>query len=232
MRHYATTLLGLIALNTFAGNMGSMTTPYLNVDGSYTWNSIQGYTINQSSPFVSTNGWGGRLSVGLDRSYREKFSLNAEIGGGYYGITTVKNLHSGLTSSLKISGYDVLAGGTYHTTHLDIFGDFGFMTQTLLGTRVVNTAARIPGGVFRGVMKTYNTQTAALPELKVGGAYHYCENLSMTLSYLYVFGNNLSGSMFNVALDEPPTQFYNTGHVNFRNPSLSTILLGLRYHFI
>ena len=231
-----TSLLGFSALNAHAGSMGPVSTqttiPYLGVDGSYTWSSVNGYTINGQAPSVTTNGWGGRLSVGADRSYTEKFSLNTEVGGGYYGVKKLNNASAGTISALRISGYDILAGGTYHTQYVDIFGDFGFMAQTLLATRTVDSAQRIPGGVFSGPVKTSGTQTAILPELKVGGSYYYSDKLSLTLSYMYVFGANVSGYMNNIATDSPPTQMYANTQINSRNPSLSTILLGLRYHFV
>ena len=231
-----TSLLALITLNAHAGSMGPVstqtTTPYLGVDGSYTWNSIKGYIINGGAPSVSKNGWGGRLSVGADRSYTEKFSLNAEVGGGYYGATKLNNSSARTSSGIRISGYDILAGGTYHTQYVDIFGDFGFMAQTILATRTVDSSARIPGGIFFGPVKTISTQTAILPELKVGGSYYCSDKLSLTLSYMHVFGSNVSGTMNNGAADVTSTKIYANTSINSRNPSLNTILFGLRYHFV
>ena len=231
-----TSLLGLSSLALHAGTMGPVSTnmnsvPYLAAEGSYTWNSINGFTINGHSPSLNRNGWGGRLSVGIDRPYTEKFSLNVEAGGGYYGSTTMNNPASGVLSTLRISGYDILAGGTYHAKYIDVFGDFGFMGQTLLSSMEKDNSKRVPGGVFMGATTGHATQTQIMPELKVGAAYNICENLSLALSYMYVFGSNVGGTINSAAVDVPPAQINNSGVVNLRNPSLSTLLLGLRYHF-
>ena len=231
-----TGLLGLSSMALHAGAMGPVSTninsvPYLAVEGSYTWNSINGFTINRQSPSLSSNGWGGRLSVGIDRPYTEKFSLNAEVGGGYYGSTSLSNPDSGVSSTLRISGYDVLAGGTYHAKYIDVFGDFGFMGQTLLSTMQRDNSKRIPGGIFTGTAKGHSTQTQIIPELKVGVAYNFCENLSLALSYMYVFGSDLGGSIYSAAVDPASARIISGGDTNLRNPSLSTLLLGLRYHF-
>jgi len=231
-----TGLLGLSSLALHAGDMGPVSTnmstvPYLAGEGLYSWNTLQGFTINGHPPTLSKNGWGGRLSVGIDRPYTEKFSLNAEIGGGFYGTTRMNTPASGVTSTLRITGYDLLAGGTYHMQYIDLFGDFGFMAQTLLSTMQRDNGQRFPGGVFAGTTTGHSMQTEVLPELKVGAAYNFCPSLSLTLAYTYAFGSDVSGNIISTAVDVPPTEINTGGTVNVRNPSLSTILLGLRYHF-
>ena len=233
-----TGLLGLSSFLLHAGNMGPTSTtspssvPYLAGEGSYTWNQINGFTINGFAPSLNKNGWGGRLSVGIDRPYTEKFSLNAEVGGGFYGTTKMHNSPAGVDSTLRITGYDVLAGGTYHTQYIDVFGDFGFMAQSLLSTMERNSGERFPGGVFVGTTKGRATQTQIIPELKVGAAYNLCDQLSLTLAYLYVFGSNIEGDIYSTAVDNSSVKINNNGFINLRNPSLSTLLLGLRYHFV
>ena len=232
-----TGLLGLSSLALHAGNMGPVSTgmnsvPYLAGEGSYSWNTLNGFIINGYLPSLNKNGWGGRLSVGIDRPYTERFSLNAEVGGGFYGTTNMSNHASGVDSTLNITGYDLLAGGTYHTQYIDVFGDFGFMAQTLLSTMERNNGKRFPGGVFMGTSKGHSTQTQILPELKIGAAYNVHTTLSLTLSYMYAFGSNVSGNIISTAVDASPAAINNDGVINLRNPSLSTILLGLRYHFV
>lgn len=231
-----TGLLGLSSFALHAGDMGPVSTnmstvPYLSGEGLYSWNSLHGYTINGNPPTLSKNGWGGRLSVGVDRPYNEKFSLNAEVGGGFYGTTRMNTPGSGVTSTLRMTGYDVLAGGTYHMQYIDLFGDFGFMVETLLSTMQRDDGKRFPGGVFSGTTAGHAMQTQVLPELKVGAGYNFCPNLSLTLAYTYAFGSNVSGNIISTAVDASPTEINSGGTINLRNPSLSTILLGLRYHF-
>ena len=230
-------LLGLSSLVLHAGSMGPISTntgsiPYIAGEGSYSWNGLQGFTINGNPPALNKDGWGGRLSVGIDRPYTEKFSLNAEIGGGFYGTTGMSTRGSGVSSTIRITGYDLLAGGTYHMQYLDIFGDFGFMAQTLLSTMARDNGERFPGGVFQGSSRGHSSQTQILPELKVGAAYNFRDNWSLTLAYMYAFGSNVSGNIYSTGTDVPPTEIRSGGTLNLRNPSLSTILLGLRYHFI
>jgi len=234
-----TVLAGLLGLSSFAlnaGNMGAVSTdmhsvPYIAGEGSYTWNTLNGFTINRAPPSLSKNEWGGRLSVGIDRPYTNQFSLNAEVGGGFYGTTRMRNLISGVDSTIKITGYDLLAGGTYHMQYIDVFGDFGFMAQTLLSTMERNNGRRFPGGVFSGTTRGQSTQTQMLPEIKVGAAYNFQNNLSLTLAYMSVFGSNVSGNIYSSAVDVPPAVITSGGSINLRNPSLNSILLGLRYHF-
>lgn len=231
-----TGLLGLSSLVLHAGNMGPASTnmrtvPYIAGEGSYSWNTLNGFTINSNPPSVTDNGWGGRLSVGIDRPYTPMFSLNAEAGGGYYGSTNMNTPGSGVTSTVHITGYDILAGGTYHLPYFDVFGDFGFMVQTLLSTMTRNNGERFPGGVFAGTTTGHASQTQVLPELKVGAAYNYQTNLSLTLAYMYAFGSDVSGNIISTAVDPAQASINSAGSINLRNPSLSTILFGLRYKF-
>jgi hypothetical protein len=224
------------SLALHAGNMGAVSTntgsvPYIALEGSYSWNSLHGYTINLQHPSLSKNGWGGRLSVGIDRPYTDKFSLNAEVGGGFYGTTKMGTPGSGVNTTINLTGYDVLAGGTYHTRYIDLFGDFGFMVQTMLTSMYRDSSRRFLGDVFVGTSTGRSSQTQVLPELKVGAAYNLRNNLSLTLSYMYAFGSKVSGDIYSVAVDAPPTRILTGGEMNQRNPSLSTILFGVRYHF-
>ena len=235
-------ITGLMTLASFvlhAGDTGPVSinthsVPYLAGEGSFTWNSIKGFNVNNVPPTLRKNGWGGRLSVGIDRPYTEKISLNLEAGGGYYGSTTLNNIPAGVDSTIKITGYDLLAGATYHAQYIDIFGDFGFMAQSLLSTMTRNNAARM-GSLFTGTETGESTQTEILPELKIGAGYTLRDKFSVDLSYMYVFGSSVSGTLNSTSTggagaDAPSI---NSGGVtNRRNTSLSTILFGIRYHFV
>jgi opacity protein-like surface antigen len=228
--------LSICSLASHAGAMGdvaaaSWATPYFGIEALYSWNTIDGYTINNHLPSVTTNGWGGRLSAGIDHPISEKVSLNAEVGGGYYGNTRANVPLSGIWGNFNITGYDFLVGGAYHFQSFDVLGDIGFMTQTIFATMKRDQGLQFPGGMVTGRIKNYASATEILPEIRVGGLYHVANHLSATLTYSYVFGSGVSGVLNTLAADQPPAVLQSSGSTNARNPSLSTVLFGLRYHF-
>lgn len=241
MRKIITTAIAALAYGTLAhaGSMGPVATaerhavPYLSGEGSYTWNDINNVTINGYSGTQSTNGWGGRLAAGIVRPYTDKLSLTAEVGGGYYGSTSTNIYAAGVTGRSSIDGYDVLVGALYDVSYegvnrLGLFGDVGFMVQNMRTKLTQNYALSTPGGLFSGTTTAYGSQTQVLPELKVGGLYNVCENLDLSLAYMYVFGSNTHGSR---TMTASASSFALNGTVNRENPALSTLLFGLRYNF-
>ncbi len=238
MRRIITLLgLGLSGLTAYAGTMGAVAdtpwaTPYFGGEALYAWNGINGYNINGNPPSVSKNGWGGRLSVGINHPYTEKVSLNAEVGGGYYGNTRSNVAASGIFGNYNITGYDFLFGGSYHFQSFDLFGDIGFMAQTLFASMLRDQAKQFVGGGITGRIRQHASATEVLPEIKVGGLYNVTDNVALTLAYTYVFGSTVSGELNTSSATAPPSFFTAYGASTARNPSLSTILFGLRYNFV
>lgn len=229
--------LGLSGLTAYAGTMGAVSatpwaTPYFGGEALYSWNSIHGYSINNNLPSVSKSGWGGRLSAGINHPYTEKVSLNAEIGGGYYGSTQANVGASGIFGHFNITGYDFLVGAAYHFQSFDLFGNIGFMAQTLFASMLRDQAKQFIGGGISGVMRSHDSATEVLPEFRVGGLYNLTNNVALTLAYTYVVGLNVSGDIHTSSATAPPSFFSSYGASNARNPALSNVLFGLRYNFV
>ncbi|MDA9271937.1 hypothetical protein N9Q05_00955, partial [bacterium] len=196
----------------------------------YAWNGLQGSVVNGHRAVLSKNGWGGRLSGGVVYPYTQQFGLNAEFGGGYYGHINSNLAVEGVTSSTNIIGYDLLIGGTYHASLLDLYFNFGAMAQNMEYGITVDKGKRVPGGLVSGVNQSHLSQTQLLPEIKVGGVYTVAQNLGATLSYTHVFGHTVNSNSINDATSVPPAIFA-SGRAEQRNPSIDAILFGLRYNF-
>ncbi len=223
-------LIGLLALThsvfLHAGSMGptidKTVIPYLQGEGSYTWNQINAVYVSGIAVPQSKQPWGGRLSAGVMRTYNERIAFTGEVGGGYYGGIS-RRLVPIITNSGTIDGYDILLGLIYKLQTFALFGDIGFMAQNYSQkTRSYNSRGRTN---YRGTTVAENTMnnrivlnnTQIFPEIKVGGLYTLVNNLDISLSYMYVFGReNLR---------------YVYASRSIENPALSTIFLGLRYNF-
>ncbi len=225
--------LGILALThsvfLHAGSMGPIIektiVPYLQGEGSYTWNQVEG----SPNGTIDKQRWGGRLSGGVMRSYNEHLLFTGEVGGGYYGgasertpgpTSSVDGFSApGRRASFTIDGYDVLVGAIYKLQNFSVLADIGFMAQNLSRKIIVTNT-----------LKANNTQI--LPEIKVGGLYNLTNNLDIALSYMYVFGyknyNRVTSTVDSTVI---PPQVNIQGSAQEKNPALSTIFLGLRYNF-
>lgn len=239
-------LLGFSLLSSsYAGGMGAVEQsvpslyPYIGADASYTWNGLNASNLTSNATPVSltSQGWGGRLSAGVMWPHTEKFGFNAEIAGGYYGSDHVVTPSTGAVSRRSIDGYDVLAGVFYQFSPLEVlnpitlFGDAGFMVQNYRVKRTYDVERVISGfsASYSGSVSTTDSTTQVLPELKVGGLYHLRPNLAFSLAYLHVFGVNPSGTTN--ASENGDRQISIVSTTNMQNPTLNTILFGLRYSF-
>lgn len=224
---------GLIVLSTaYAGAMGPVSAEvvkgshaFVSLDGVYTWNQIDGISLNGYSPVQSKQNWGGRFAAGRIYPFSEKLSFSGELGGGYYGTDTINILDAGWSGSFLIDGYDALVGAIYNFNQFDIFGNIGIMAQNLRGNIIQDLATLIPGGVNTGTTHTKWNSTQILPEVKVGVIYNLNSKWAVSLSYMHVFGSNLQGSVFYTETTTNATQDVNQ---NTQNPTLNSILFGVR----
>lgn len=220
----------------YAGNMGPVSqvvpnsVPYVSLEGSYTWNTSEGFILNSQSSDILNRPWGGRLSVGIVRPYTERLRFSGEFGGGYYGKTSVNNVAQ--TSSRTIDGYDLLFGALYNINQFDVFGSAGVMAQNYRVHLIQNIGRMFPGNVFSGTNLVDSSRTQVLPELRVGAIYNPNEHWGISLAYMHVFGTDTYSVLNSSAITSTSgTNIVVNGTRYIQNPSLDSIFLGLRYNF-
>ena len=103
------------------------------------------------------------------------------------------------------------------------------MAQNYEITISENFAKSTPGGEFLGTSTIASSQTKILPEIRVGGIFNANDNWGVSLAYMHAFGSNLSGSLNMSAANGVLTKNA-TG--DSRNPTLDSILLGIRYSVV
>ena len=153
----------------------------------------------------------------------------AEIGGGYYGSFNQSAPILGASARTVLDGYDFLVGGAYEINKIDLFGQVGLMVQNMHTKVTQNFATQIPGGVYSGIKTSIFSQTEALPEIKVGVMYALTENWKFSVAYMHVFGANV----YNNTMEKiTPDAVIESGSLNSQNPTLNSVLFGIRYNFI
>lgn len=215
-----------------AGSMGPVssvlppTTPFVSLEGAYTWNQLNSVTVNGAASAGHDKPWGGRLAAGFIHPYSDLLRFSGELGGGYYGSQsrTVGNYGR---SNVSIDGYDLLFGALYKFNQFDLFGDVGVMLQN---NRIKSTEyleVSNPGGLLSGSITTKSNQTQVLPEIKVGGIYNLSDNWGISLAYMHVFGVNTGGNM---SVTPTTDVVAINGTTQTQNPTLDSALLGVRYN--
>jgi hypothetical protein len=243
-------------VTAYAGTMGEVKPlpvliPFVAGEGMYTWPDVDGFHINilNVGTFDSVkdeNGWGGRLAAGVIHPLTEVFSGSAEVGWGYYGSVDMHpriTLNSGVrvqptANSFNVNinqyGFDVLAGLLYTRPNYDLFVKVGALIQNLRFKAVIN-----PTGMTSGVASAFATRlngtygmhmtlVNALPELKLGGAYHLSDNWLATLAWMHAFGSSLSVNAPNLGIQPIAV---GSIHAHIQSPTINTILFGLEYRF-
>lgn len=236
-----TSLLTLITSLTcsafaYAGDMGEdpsmcCVTTFFSLEAGYTKTNIEGFNIDligvgTLAPVNSKKGYTARLAAGvLDKLYDE-WGISGELGWGYYGRTSnnssLLSTDFYLANSYTVSGFDLLVGVSYMQPSFDLFLKAGALVQTLSVSTTLEVAS-FDGAAFSS-LATQSNKTGVLPEVKIGGAYNFNDNWSLTAAYAYAFGSTLKftgtldtlGNLTNVA-------------INNQNPTLSTILVGIQY---
>jgi len=219
----------------YAGDMGSKppptSMPYFGAEASYNWIQRDNPHINSLTDRPSTQNWGGRLSAGMLRFHTDKLGITGEIGGGYYGSGTVTIPQLALTSKRSVDGYDILVGALYKLEYFDVFGKVGFMIENFRSSVNQQNLSKIDqGDFFTGSSYARFNNTEVLPEVRAGGIYNFRDDLGVTLTYMHAFGStpSFSGNL----LATRASGIHQTTVVKAQNPSLDSILLGLRYYVV
>ncbi len=241
--------MGLLTIalssSVYAGTMGPIQTatvsPFVGIEGGYTWSQLNGFDFNVVDTLrIRTNdsekGWSGRISTGLIYPLNDTFSTTGEIGWGYYGKTDFSGVLSvpglptvnlnGVDIKSSQNGFDVLAGVMYTQPSYDLFFKAGALIQnSRLNVRINES---LLDSDLIGIISNKSSQTEALPLIKLGGAYHINEQLSVTASWMHAFG---SEQKYNVSLLQSVTAPAFNANINTMNPTIDSILVGLQYKF-
>lgn len=207
-----------------------MNSYYAGLEGSATWPEHGHFVLNGiKSSAKKKHHAGGRFSAGFVHMVDSNFGAIAEIGGGYYGNTRYH--HSTLRAKNSIDGYDVLVGVLYNPNPcygFDLFANVGFMGQNVRSSVSRNMAVVIPGVVtFISTNKAKSNRTQMLPEAKVGLEYHLTNYLGITASYLHVFGEKPHA---HATVSTAGGALVSTTKANIQNPSLNSVLFGIRFY--
>lgn len=227
-------LLSCLSLSINAGTMGSpepqrMFTPFGSLEGSYSWNKLEGVRINSVLSNNNEDGWGGRAAAGLMLRISDRVSVSGEVGWGYYGSEKVAI--SALSSSSKffIYGLDLLVGPTYHLSSLDLFAKAGIMFQTLRINSSISQSQVIPGGSVQGVTQVSSSIAGSLPEIKAGAMYNFNERLGLSVAYMFASGFN---NKITTTQSAASGVISVNGQFSSGVTTLNTIFLGLNYNFV
>ena len=215
-----------------AGSVGPAFTamsslPFISIEGSYAWTNKLNLELNTINSNITQKPWGGRLSAGIIRPVTERFSVSGEFGGGYYGSKHLTIVSQGVDANRTIDGYDLLLGVHYSIKQFGIFGGAGAMMQNRRIRVSRDYSKEYPGGFISGEVTEKYNQTEALPEIRVGGLYHLCDNWAISLAYMHVFGSNMESNLKESAT---PSGISYNGTINTQNQTLNLVMLGLRYN--
>lgn len=212
--------------------------PFVALEGGYSRNSLDGYDfvlLGLNSSVVSTqsnSGYTGRLAAGLIGSINEELAVSGELGWGYYGSTNSSPSYTNfspffpgtLFTKNTITGFDALVGVAYTQPCFSLFLKGGALVETLSTKTEANFVTLNPTFFASAIIERNHTEV--LPEVKVGGAYHFDNNWALTAAYMHAFGSKVK-----------TTGTYNVQNlladirVNAKNPSLNTALVGIQYTF-
>lgn len=238
------TLLGLFSAMFYgsiaqAGDMGGSDfccTAFFAAEGGYTWNSIDGYNFDLvgvgTSLFInsqkSRQQYTGRLAAGMLNLVDDQIGITGELGWGYYGRTTLSPVIGtyhlvpySLSTQYTVSGFDALLGVAWIQSYFNLSFKAGALFQNMQTDEIATTP------LFNdsiGTISTKSNSTAVLPAIKLGAAYNFDSNWSITAAYLLAIGGTPKTTG---VLD------VDTGravlNVNNQNPTMNSFLFGVQY---
>lgn len=236
--------LAILASTTAAqaGTMGPVATgplfvPYIVGEASYTSIDTDHFIVNDLVARHTTQGWGGRLGAGAIHFMNSNLGFTGEIGGGSYGSYkhVLCNSSRGEVAGghASIDGYDVLVGAIYKYDEykIDIFGEAGFMVQNVRSRTFQNITALSGTPLLTGFAVERTNHSQALPEIKVGGIYNVTPNWGLTVAYMGAFGST-PGFRSSTTVTAAPLNFNVNEVINTMNPTLNSVMFGLRYTIV
>lgn len=222
-----------------AGGMGdanSCCSTFASLEGGYTKNSIDGYNltiVGSNNTLTSTEdeqGYTVRLAVGVLSMIDDLYGFTGEVGWGYYGKTTINPSVAGALGQIPaalniehtLSGFDALLGISYIQNYFTLSAKAGALIQNMQTSSTAYFTPQVFPVVDSFSLKT--NRTAVLPTIKLGAAYNFDSNWSLTVSYLGAFGASpgITG-VFN------PNTLRSTLSIDDQNSMMNAILFGVQY---
>lgn len=227
----------LISPFVYAGTMDFTATnnsysfsPFVGLEGTYSWYSSNKTLIINNEPVTyNHNGWGGRVSGGMELSLQQSLNFTSEIGWGYFAKSSANNyVGAPYSSNAQFYGFDILAGIGHQFHRMNFFVKGGAMilnrdVSGILDFTLVNNV-----GTLTGAMAVDSLSTFVMPEVKVGLQYPIIEKLSLSFSYMHIFGSNTN---YRMTINNTANQLNLVTALNKRPPSFNTLMLGLQYAF-
>lgn len=217
---------------------------FIAAEGGWTWSQWNDVYVEiaEVGGIYSTKDFdrgSARVSMGFKKGVSDSLAALGEIGYGYYGRTKF-NFHqdgpvfstpeapdfSQMNIRATLDGFDVLAGFSYRTSLLDLSFKAGAMIENTRYKSHVNLSGVAAGGMYGSVFLAANL-TQVFPEIKLEAAYQVANNLSLTASWMHVFGEKPSVN-FELNPSSPPDA---TATVSTQNPRIDAVMLGVRYAF-
>jgi hypothetical protein len=242
----------------YAGEMGPIDSeaffrPFVAGEAGYTWPQVDGYSVSVPNladirSHVETQGWGGRLALGVMRPIYKNFLLSAEGGLAYFDHTAIEPrfvVSNGaqvipppnvIQANFDQYGLDLLAGLIYNQPKYDVFFKAGALIDNTRMHVAVNPNQLLQGNRRQpdftpGALTALNTNIAqAMPEIRLGGSYHVTDNWSVTAAWMHAFGGKLEVYSPEVNLATNTVQVSDLV-LSLNNPTMNSVLFGVQYNF-
>lgn len=198
--------------------------PFLSLEGSYSWRDINGISFLDQTASKTNQPWGGRVALGIEFVLMEKLRLTNELAFGYYGSTTIRH-PQGYSLSHDIDGEDLLVGILYKYSDIDWFFKVGGIVENRY-SKIKSTNDELTAAFSRDHVKAHHQEIAVLPEIKIGGIYAMNQKWGLSLSYAHVIGSRMQG---NLDILSTNNGIELVRHETSLNPSIDSIMLGIRY---
>jgi hypothetical protein len=242
----------------YAGTMGPVSTvsptfrPFIIGEAAYSWPEISGININftnlaKLNSNAQTQGWGGRLGMGVMRSISERFALSFEGGLMYndhvnlqpvFQVTGAQVTPS--TSVIHINfdqyGFDLLGGIVYTRPKYELFFKAGALFENMRTHLGLNMNKILTNNTRQSTFTANTTQALNLnigqvmPEIKLGGGYHVTDNWSVTAAWMHAFGGTMGVNSDNISLSSGSVSISNIG-LSLNNPTINSVMFGVEYLF-
>jgi len=228
MKKVFISIASLFFYSTIAANPNDIIphrfSPFLSLEGSYSWRDITGISFADQTTSKTNQPWGGRVALGVEFLVTEKLRVSNELAFGYYGSTTIRH-PQGYSMSHEIDGEDLLVGLLYKYSGIDWFFKVGGLVENRY-SKSKTSNDKLTAVFARDNIKSHHQEIAVLPEIKFGGIYAIDQKWGLSLAYSRVIGSTMQGNLDILSTNNGIELIR---HETSLNPSIDSILLGIRY---